>query len=384
MSQYLLPLGNLLISGGYSFEGRDAIGIWCHDENPDTLGPYVGYHIPQDGQSNFPVGAPISLVIAEELESFTIVSGESLIVRPVGGQPLDIWHSFSHDGVLTITPKQYFTEDTTYEVIIPQGGIKDAAGNGIEGYSFSFSTGSKVSGTNAAPVINSFTSSSSPNQPNNVITFSVSAIDDESDPIEYRFVLGDGTPITTWSSTPNIAHTYTEEGHFNVKVQVRDNKPDGTSSIITQTLIQSIINPIVQTQPQSSSMMALNSSTNQLWVVNPDNNSLSNINTLTNQLINEHDLNQILGHSNSLHPTSLAIDNNNNIWITLRDIHLIAILDSQGQLINTIDTGYGSRPQSIITDSSGNNMFVALGSRGQNQPNNGSICLLYTSPSPRD
>ncbi len=373
MSQYVLPLGNLLITGGYSFEGRDAIGVWCHDANPDTTGPYVGYHIPQDGQSNFPLGAPISLVIAEELESFTIVNGQSLIVRPVSGAAIDVWHSFTHDGVLTITPKQYFTADTTYEVIIPAGGIKDAAGNGIEGYSFSFSTGNAVTGSNAAPTIHSFTSSSSPNQPNNNIIFTVNATDDESDPIEYRFVLGDGTPVTTWSNSTTISHTFSEAGHFNVKVQVRDHKPNGTTSIITQTLIQTIVNPVVLASPQSQSMMAINKVNNQLWVVNPDNNSASNIDMLTNQLINEYNLHTLLATSEPLHPTSLALDSNNNVWITLRDSNQIVILSPQGQLLNQIDTGYGSRPQSILANSNGTEMFVAMGSRGLVDANNGSL-----------
>lgn len=379
MSQYLLPLGNLLISGAYSFEGRDAIGVWCHDANPDTTGPYVGYHIPQDGQNNFPLGAPISLVIAEELETFTIVNGISLIVRPVGGQAIDVWHSFSHDGVLTITPKQYFNEDTTYEVIIPQGGIKDAAGNGIDGYSFSFATGNAVSGSNSAPVISSFVSNSSPTQPNNNVTFSVSANDAESDPIQYRFVLGDGSPATAWSATSSITHSFTEIGHFNVKVQVRDIKPDGTTSIITQTLTQTIVNSNAQPQPQSNSMMVMNNTSNHLWVVNPDNNSVSTIDPQTNQLINEHNLNILLGISGSHHPTSLALDNSNNVWITLRDSNLIAILDPQGQLLNTINTGYGSRPQSIINDSTGNNMFVSLGNRGQSVAKNGTIVKYNTT-----
>ena len=378
MSQYLLPLGNLLISGGYSFEGRDAIGIWCHDASPDTTGPYVGYHIPQDGQNNFPLGAPISIVIAEELESFTIVNGESLIVRPVGGTPIDVWHSFSHDGVLTITPKNYFNIDTTYEVILPQGGIKDAAGNGIDGYSFSFSTGSAVSGSNSAPDINSFVSSSSPSEPNNSVNFSAFASDTESDPIEYRFVFGDGTPATAWSSTSNITHIFTDVGHFNVKVQVRDIKPDGTSSVITQTLTQTIINLVTQAPPQSYSMMAINENTSQLWVVNPDNNSISTVNTLSNQLVSEYNLNNLLNTSQPHHPNSLALDSANNVWITLRDSNQIVVLSPQGQLLEQINTGYGSRPQSIMNNSDGSIMFVALGSRGIADAENGVLVKYNT------
>ncbi len=375
-SQYLLPLGNLLITGGYSFEGRDAIGVWCHDSQPDTQGPYVGYHIPKDGQSNYPLGAPISLVIAEELESFTIVNGTSLIVRPVGGQPLDVWHAFSHDGVLTITPKQYFAADTTYEVIIPQGGIKDAAGNGIAGYSFSFSTGSAVSGSNAAPNISAFTADLSPAQVGQTVNFTAVSQDPEADPVEYRFVLGDGTPATNWSSTTSITHSFASPGHFNVKLQVRDIKPNGTSSVVTQTITQTIVNPTALVPPSNSSMLALDQQGGRLWVVNPDNASVSVINSSTENLLSEFNLNALAGASGPVKPTSIAIDNNQDVWITDRDNHELIVLGPQGQLRERIDTGYGTRPQAVLAANNGQLIYVSVGNGGSLDPHNG-IVIKY-------
>ncbi len=84
-SQYLMPIGNLLISGGYSFaDGFDRLGVWAHQAAPDTKSHYVGYHVPRPNQTNFPIGAPISLLIHESLESYTIINGETLILREVG------------------------------------------------------------------------------------------------------------------------------------------------------------------------------------------------------------------------------------------------------------------------------------------------------------
>ena len=82
------------------------------------------------------VGAPISLLIHETLDSSTIRPGTTFIVRPVGGSALVGSCFFSYNDVLTFQPAQPLATDTTYEVVVPAGGIRDAVGNGIEPYSF--------------------------------------------------------------------------------------------------------------------------------------------------------------------------------------------------------------------------------------------------------
>ena len=379
-SQYLMPLGNLLITGSYSFDGRDAIGVWCQEATPDTRSPYVGYHIPQSGQTNFPLGAPISLVIAEELESFTIVNTESIIIRPVGGTAIDdAWISFSHDGILTYTPKEYLLADTTYEVIIPAGGIKDISGNGIEGFSFTFSTGSNVGGGNSAPEISSVLTSSSPSNVGESVNIEVFATDQELDAIEYRFIYGDGTPATDWSSNSSVNHTFSQAGHFNIKTQVRDIKPDLTSSVVSETYIQTVVVALASALPVSSSMLSLDNGNRTIWVVNPDNDSVSRINADTENLIQEIDLKTLAGIPGSVKPLSVAVDLSGNAWITARDANLIIILSSSGSLLETIDTGYGSRPQTVLISRDGSNAYVTLEGRSTTNPANGQLLKYDTS-----
>ena len=379
-SQYLLPLGNLLISGSYSFEGRDAIGIWCQDATPDTRAPYVGYHIPRDGQTNYPLGAPVSLVIAEELESFTIVNEESIIVRPVGGSPINsAWISFSHDGILTYTPTEYFLPDTTYEVIIPDGGIKDISGNGIEGYSFTFSTGSIVGGGNAAPTISLVSTSSSPADIGETVTIEVFATDEEGDSIEYRFVFGDGTPATSWSAISSVNHSFVEAGHFNIKAQVRDIKPDLTSSVVSETFTQTVITNLVGPLPVSSSMLSLDESNRVVWVVNPDNDSVSRLNADNGSLISEINLRSVTAINMPIKPLSVAVDSQGQAWITARDTNKVIILNSAGDLIEVIDTGYGSRPQAVLISRDGVNAYVTVEGRGTTSPDNGQLLKYSTN-----
>ena len=81
-SQFALPLGNLLVTGGIG-EGQ-GMAIWAHQAAPDTRGPEVSYHIPRAGQANYPLGAPISVIIHETLE-MTTLNAANVRVRVVTG-----------------------------------------------------------------------------------------------------------------------------------------------------------------------------------------------------------------------------------------------------------------------------------------------------------
>ena len=52
--------------------------------------------------------------------------------------------TFRDTDVLTFTPDQDLQDNTTYEVWLPAGGIKDVAGNGIDGFRFVLSTGATI------------------------------------------------------------------------------------------------------------------------------------------------------------------------------------------------------------------------------------------------
>ena len=379
ISQYMMPLGQYVITGSYSFPGRDGVGVWCHQATPDTRAPYVGYHVPRPGQTNYPVGAPVSLLIAETLESYTIINGTTITLRPRGGAPVDAWTSFSHDHVLTLTPKQYLTPNTTYDVVIPAGGIKDASGNGIEAYSFSFSTGGSVSGGNGAPTITTFTASAGPVLPNQSITFAASATDPEGDVLEYRFSFGDGTPATSWSPTTTAAHAFALAGHFQVKVQVRDRKPDGSTSTVSDTLVVSAASAPTGPQPAYSAQLGLDATNRVVWVVNPDSDSVTRLGADTRQVQQEVNLRALLGVSRSVHPSAVTVAPNGEAWVTLRDLDRVVVLSANGALLANIDTGYGSAPQAAAVTRDGSRVFVTLGGRGATDGTNGQLVRYATS-----
>jgi hypothetical protein len=364
-SQHLMPMGNLLVSGGYSHAGADGVGVWVHAPEPDRNPPYVGYHIPRPGQTNFPRGAPVSLLIHENLESYTILNGQTVILRPAGGPAVDATVSFSYDDVLTITPTEYLLADTTYEVEIVAGGIKDVAGNGILPYSFSFSTGSSVAGGNASPQVSTFSASPSPTTPGTEVTFNAAATDADSDSLEYRFTFGEAGAVREWDGSSTASHTYATAGHFGVKVQVRDVRAGVALSTVSQTGTVSVVPAPPAVRPAKSSPIALDAAGRRVWVVNPDNDSVSIIDADTQVRLAEIDFNLLLGLAGSIDPRGVAIDAAGNAWIACRDADRLAIVSATGVLLESHHLGHGSAPMGVAITPDGNSAFLSLESRGQ-------------------
>ncbi len=343
-SQFLLPLGNLLVTGGIG--PNEGMAIWAHQSTPDDRGPSVGYHIPQSGRTGYPVGAPITLLIHETLESFTIINGTTFIVRPLGGSPIPGRLTFSFDDVLTFTPDAPLAADTTYEVVLPAGGIKDAAGNGIEGYSFTFSTGSTVGG-NRPPDITSFDVADYPAEPGGMTNLFATADDPDGDSVEFRFDFGDGSPKTPWSSQGNANHVFAEAGHYRATVQARD--PAG--SIVSESRTVTVLDPPSAPFPVASSPIGCDATGRLAWVVNPDNDSVAAIDSDT--------LQRALEVPACADPRSVAVVGD-EAWVTCHDDDRVVILDvSTGGLIDEIGLDYGAAPIALAPSPDGASMYVS-------------------------
>ena len=58
-----------------------------------------------------------------------------------------------------------------------------------------------------------------------VVFSTAEAIDPEGNtPVQYRFSWGDGTPPSSWSTSPSVMHAWTRAGAFCVRVQAKDGK----------------------------------------------------------------------------------------------------------------------------------------------------------------
>jgi WD40 repeat protein len=349
-SQFLLPLGNLLATGGIG--ENQGLAIWAHQAAPDTRGPSVGYHIPRAGQTNYPRGAPISLLIHETLDSTTITPGTNFIVRPLGGAAITGKAVFAFDDILTFTPDQNLQTDTTYEVVLTGGGIKDAVGNGIEEYRFTFSTGATVSG-NQPPSVTSFSSSLHPAVPGQSVTLSATASDPENNTLEYRFDFGDGTPRTSWSSSASTSHAYASAGRYFAKAIVRDASALTAVSVLTVT----VTNETATRTPPRSTEVEVDETRRTIWTVNPDHGTVTALNADT--------LARRFEASVGADPRSLAIDGQGRAWVACRRDDRIARVQTDGTTLPPIPLDYGDAPHGIVVSPNGANAFVSLSGPGE-------------------
>ncbi|MEM7248506.1 MAG: Ig-like domain-containing protein [Acidobacteriota bacterium] len=348
-SQFALPLGNLVITGGIT--PNQGMAVWAHQADPDTTGPMVGYHVPQEGRTNYPVGAPISLLIHETLETFTIVNGESFLVRPLGGDPVEGSLIFSFDDVLTFQPDEPLLPDTTYEVVLPEGGIKDAAGNGMVGHSFTFSTGGAVAG-NAPPEVVSLRASAYPARPAESVTLLATATDPEGESLEYRFDPGDGTDRSPWSGADVLDHVYAEPGHYEATVQVRDPAGAIASGKVTVTVVA----PLPLPQPTRSSPIACDPAGRRVAVVNPDNDSLT--------VLDADTLGVLAEEPTCDDPRSLVLVGDET-WVACRHGDALAVHGVGGALEQVLPLPYGDAPVGLAVSPDGTTLHVAMQGPGE-------------------
>jgi len=365
-SQFSLPIGNLVVTGGLYTGGNcqvpgvasnhcgTGMSIWAHQAEPDTRGPFVGYHAPADGETGYPVTHPIQVLIHETLKSETINASTVRLMPIVAGTPgpqvaCEYW--FASNDILSIVPTSPLAPDTTYRVELVAGGIRDAVGNGMQPYTFEFSTGSTLAG-DAPPVITSLTVSERPVTPGSPVTITATAADPEGTALEYRFDFGDGTTPGTWSATNEVTHTYTDVGHYQATVQVRD----AAARVATETTGVTALTSFVPANGTHSSHFALGPEGETLWVVNPDNDTVTVLERSAGTPLAEYRV--------CADPRSVAFDAAGRAWIPCHDADAIAVMARSGRRVATISTGYGSAPFAVAMANSGTQALISLYGEG--------------------
>lgn len=137
--QFSIQVGSMLVLADDELPYRGMV-LAAHSTTGDSVPPTVDTVLPKDGATGLKTSSRIGLSFTDNLELATVHPG-SVIVRPVGGQPIEGTFGL-YMTVLNFDPKEDLLPNTTYEVVLPQGGVKDLVGNGIPAeFKSTFTTG---------------------------------------------------------------------------------------------------------------------------------------------------------------------------------------------------------------------------------------------------
>jgi hypothetical protein len=156
---FAVPLGNLVfVANDHPGQGSSLIP---HQAGRDTVGPRVNMVVPVDGAVNQALTSRVGATFTDQLDGLTVDSAH-FTVRPLGGAPLAGWYAVQN-GVVNFQPTSSLQPNTTYEIVVRAGGIRDYSGNTVpETFRSLFSTGANL--TTKINTIKSVEASSNPSR----------------------------------------------------------------------------------------------------------------------------------------------------------------------------------------------------------------------------
>ncbi len=146
---FATAFGNLVYLGNDHGSGAALIP---HQMGADTVAPKVLKIYPNDGDLKQPVSSRITAYFSDDIDLDT-VNIKNIVVRKNGDcTPLAGNFSKSSFNAISFGAKAPLAANSTYDIVVPAGGIKDLAGNVIAvGAVAHFSTGATIDAVMACP-----------------------------------------------------------------------------------------------------------------------------------------------------------------------------------------------------------------------------------------
>ncbi len=146
----LIPLGNVVIAASDENDKTDeypdgevqgrASQVFALESAADTQGPSVTMVSPKSGATGVATTSRIGITLSEFVELGTVFAGSFQVLAPGCSTPIAGYYS-GQEGILNFWPAEPLEPGTTYEVVIPAGGITDYLGNPtVEEFRSSFTT----------------------------------------------------------------------------------------------------------------------------------------------------------------------------------------------------------------------------------------------------
>ncbi len=125
----IIPIGNVVVLSVDDKADKDhGSAVAPFRELPDTMGPVVTMVHPRDGATSQPLTSRVGLTFNEFVDLGSVWEG-AFIVREVGTTNPIAGHYSGQEGIVNFWPASPLAAETTYEVVIPAGGVVDFNGN---------------------------------------------------------------------------------------------------------------------------------------------------------------------------------------------------------------------------------------------------------------
>lgn len=362
---FVVAVGNLVV---VSDDHENGSFIVPHQAEADKKGPVVNMVVPKAGTANQSRATRIGLTFTDMIDLSSVNSG-TFIVRPLAGDALAGRYS-TQTGIVNFTPEKPLEPDTTYEILIPAGGIRDVMGNSTPTtFQTTFATGESV-GKSFWCVIEppAMTAAGNPVD----LGLHVTEAPDRS---TVRWDYGDGSPIVDSSLAPVTSHRYPAPGRYRVRATV--GARSGATACSAQVTVYA---PPTAGHAPNSSTIILDQSGTQIWNVNPDNNSVTVIDAVLLKKMGEIPVGG--------QPRTLAQAPDGTVWAVNQDDATITVIDATNRaVISTIALPRGSEPYGIVFSPRQASAYVSLQSTGQvaelDASNRTLLRILDVGPTPR-
>ena len=345
---FLNPLGNLIaLCSDHNNDRKLIIGI--HGPDKDVTGPGPLYVSPVNGKTRAHLLSRVGISFSDTIDSRSLDTS-TMILRQWGSTQAIAGTYSTMMGIVNFVPDAPLSADTTYEIVLTAGGVKDQSGNGVaaETVVSQFSTGNsiltyitKINSPVPAPV-------------GTRVDLAITVSGGTNQQLEHAWDFGDGTAQTAFSAATSASHTYTTAGNHSVTVRTRE--IGGTPIITAVTATQVIHHPISATPPVASSTIIADPDQPLVWNVNPDNDSVTAIHTTDFRRVYEVPVGR--------NPRTLVCGPSNSLWVVNKEDATLSVIDrATGVVSATHQLPAGSAPHGIVIHSGF--AYVSLEATGQ-------------------
>ncbi len=339
---FVTVLGNLVV---LSDDDGNGTRIVPHQAEPDSTPPRVTMIVPKPGATGQPLSTRVGLTFSDAID-LRSVDGASLVIRPLGGAPVPGKWS-GQAGIVNFAPAARLLPETTYEVVVPSGGIRDEAGNAIaEDVVSVFTTGPDVAPFRCEIV------HESPSLTGEFASFSIGACSDGR-PLSFSWDFGDGSEPTPFSPVADAAHAYERSGSFAIVLTADDGAARARFGAVHR-----VVHPPTPVRPARSSPIVHDAARDRVFVANSDAGTVTAIDAAR--------LERVFERAAGSEPASVAVAPDGSVWVACCGDATVRVLDgATGARLATIALPAASRPRGLAFSPAGDAAFLALAATGR-------------------